>query len=531
MRIMVSMLVASLVAAQATVQAAATGYPERWNYARAELGSDKGLDAFLDVLRQSKEVGCTHIQMVEGRWFRTPNDPGYLGRVAKVRAYAKENGLTLVPCVYSLGYSGRYLGLDPNLCAGLPVRDMPFVVHGGKAVADPALAVNVSGVKAVDSRMSGTVKLRPFTHYRITFSSPAELPGDAEEWLRVAGKVGSRWLNRRDLDSRREGGRHLFETTFNSLEAEEASVRIGAVVQDLKIEPAGLLMVVRRALCPLKVTSADGQTVYQEGRDFQPVVDPKLRTDGEFVATHEAPAIQLAADSRIKDGDTLRVSFFHAYRMGSDQDVISMEDPKVFEIMEQDMANCAKVWQAEGYFMNYDEIRIGGWETPDRKPGQILADHVKKGYEIVRRHAPQAKIYTWSDMFTPFHNARPFSVKGYYYLVNGNWDGAWEGLSKDVIIMNWYAKERPAVQFFSDRGHKQVICGYYDGTTTEKMKNNIAGWMKVTEGAPNILGFMYTTWRKNYKNLKEYFGLLDTFPQWGQAATAAPSSKIPGATD
>jgi hypothetical protein len=134
-------------------------------------------------------------------------------------------------------------------------------------------------------------------------------------------------------------------------------------------------------------------------------------------------------------------------------------------------------------------------------------------------------------MFTPHHNARPFSVKGYYYLVNGNWDGAWEGLPKDVIVMNWYSPKPEGVKFFTDRGHTQVICGYYDGTTTEKMKKNIGGWMKVTEGAPGILGFMYTTWRRDYGNLKEYFHLVDTYGEWGAAGAAAPATKIPGATD
>ena len=216
--------------------------------------------------------------------------------------------------------------------------------------------------------------------------------------------------------------------------------------------------------------------------------------------------------------------------MGGDQDVISMEDPKVFEIMEKDVANCVKVWKADGYFMNYDEIRIGGWEKPDKKPGEILAEHVKKGCDLVRKYAPGAKVYTWSDMFSPFHNAREFKVKGYYYLVNGNWDGAWEGLPKDVIIMNWYSPKVDGMKFFADRGHAQVVCGYYDGTSTDKMKNNIANWMKVSDGVPNVLGFMYTTWRKNYKDLKEYFELVDTYSQWGKASKAV-AGKEPGVTE
>ena len=59
------------------------------------------------------------------------------------------------------------------------------------------------------------------------------------------------------------------------------------------------------------------------------------------------------------------------------------------------------------------------------------------------------------------------------------------------------------------------------------MKKNITNWMKVSQGQPQMQGFMYTTWRRNYKNLKEYFQLVDTYDQWGKGAQAAPE-KEPG---
>ena len=57
-------------------------------------------------------------------------------------------------------------------------------------------------------------------------------------------------------------------------------------------------------------------------------------------------------------------------------------------------------------------------------------------------------------MFTPYHNAYSMEAqKKYYYLVNGNWDGSWEGLPKDVIILNWYSPTPDGVKFFADRGN------------------------------------------------------------------------------
>ena len=138
--------------------------------------------------------------------------------------------------------------------------------------------------------------------------------------------------------------------------------------------------------------------------------------------------------------------------------------------------------------------------------------------------APEADIYVWSDMFTPYHNARPFDARdAYYYLVDGNWDGAWEGLPSDVIIMNWYSPDREAAKWFSDRGHSQLIAGYYDGDSTEDLKENISRWMEVTEGLPDILGFMYTTWGANYDWLEEYFQLVESWPEWKEKAAGEAS--------
>ena len=124
--------------------------------------------------------------------------------------------------------------------------------------------------------------------------------------------------------------------------------------------------------------------------------------------------------------------------------------------------------------MNYDEIRIGGWEplTIERKikPGQLLAEHTKKGYDLIRKYSPSARIYTWNDMYDATSNARPVP-NGAYYLVNGDWSGSWEGLPKDVIIMSWSGAAL-GMKFFADRGQSQVMCGYYDARNTDGMSEH-----------------------------------------------------------
>jgi hypothetical protein len=111
-------------------------------------------------------------------------------------------------------------------------------------------------------------------------------------------------------------------------------------------------------------------------------------------------------------------------------------------------------------------------------------------------------VFTWSDMFDPFHNA----VKS-YYLVRGDLTGAWDGVDKSVIIMNWnFDRRRESLKFFSDRGHSQILAGYYDAGPAQ-----IGQWLESTRGVTGVIGVMYTTWQQNFTDLEAFAGVVDKF--------------------
>jgi hypothetical protein len=130
-------------------------------------------------------------------------------------------------------------------------------------------------------------------------------------------------------------------------------------------------------------------------------------------------------------------------------------------------------------------------------PGQLLADNVRKCTQIVRDISPNAKIWVWSDMFDHKHNA-----VDNYYLVNGTWAGSWEGLPPEVGIVNWAGHLKGAnCAFFAERGHEQVLAGYYDG---DRDGAAITAWLRNAEGVSGITGAMYTTWQQNYRYLEPW---------------------------
>jgi hypothetical protein len=88
-----------------------------------------------------------------------------------------------------------------------------------------------------------------------------------------------------------------------------------------------------------------------------------------------------------------------------------------------------------------------------------MADSIRKSAQIVRDLRPDAKVWLWSDMVDPYHNAKD----GPYYFVDGSWEGSWEGADPDIGIANWAGHLKGKnCRWFADRGHQQVLCGYYD---------------------------------------------------------------------
>jgi len=543
----VLMTVSAVFACASSVWADAMS--QRWDFVRGSCGTPEGTEKLLAALRQSKAAGCTHIllgeDIGESTFERIPDQkPQYLENVKKLLAAAKDMNLVVAPYLCHMGYTGRYLRRDGNLAAGMPVKDMIFAVKGDMAIPDASAALDTSTLKEEGGRLVGRLKVKPFHHYRISFATSEEPTGDMDEYLRVRSQGGKRSHCRIFPAVAKDGESFFVLMTFNSLEAEEVTFDLAAKagsVRDLKIEPAGFLLIIRRPLVPLTVASEDGKTVYEEGRDYKPIFDPVMNAKpfrGEITICHQPAVMELTANSRIKSGEKLRVSFWHTYRIRSDQVSISLEDPRVLEILENEFRNVTKTWATGHYCLDYEEIRLSGWEPmpggEKLKPGEMLARHFRKNYDALKKYDPKAVVYTWSDMFCPGHNARPFAASGYYYLVNGNWDGSWEGLPKDVIVLNWYSPTDANVKFFAGRGHSQVLCCFADKVDTEGLKKRIQGWFDASAGSPDILGFMYVTYATDWSKMKEMFDLINTFDQWGvkkPVTPAGPVVKPPGETD
>ena len=387
------------------------------------------------------------------------------------------------------------------------------VVHGGRVSCRLEPGTTDKRHTSPNVRLVQRVPVRPHTAYRFScwVKTKDLAPTGSFHLLGLATSKEGRSLTFHEGGLEPTADWKKADVVFNSLEEREVSLYVGFWgegkgtfwIDDLALEELALVNLLRRKGCPFLVKSADGKTTYEEGRDYEPVADAKLGQvpwPGEYEFEHPGASIRITPRSKIRSGERLRVSWYHPIITHGSQVMCCPSEPKLYEILSAQARRVNELFRPKTFFMSHDEIRVGNWcrACQDRKltPGQLLADNVRRCTEILKSESPRARIVVWSDMFDPHHNA-----VDNYYLVNGSLKGSWEGLSRDVLIANWNGgKAKESLAFFADRGHKQIIAGYYDGDDL----TNFQQWDQAAQNVQGVVGFMYTTWQSKYNLLEQY---------------------------
>jgi hypothetical protein len=531
----------------------------RWVFIHSQLAAPGGVERVVSIMERAAKVGCNGIVLTEDSFSgaRDPSD-AEKERASAVLDAAGRLGIEIIPTVCGPRAVLRH---DVNLVEAMPVRDALFSVANGLAehIPDPVRRlVNGDFEELQDGRPAGwQIETGPatlavdeqeahsgkrsvslaFSDAGATGATSATLVQDADvtPWRQYVLTVWTRsegfqpaanfqaWIM--TIPETAQGKSFPLAYTqwrqssdpvwtvqravFNSQEHRKVRIRLQAWsargtlhLDTISLQEVGLLNLVRRPGCPL-VVRGEGGTVYEEGRDFEPVSDPALGRNlspGNYDVYHTPPqGIRLTPNTRIGPNEQLRVSYYHCPVINNNRVATCMSDPKVYDLWRREIRRVIALLKPRTFFMDHDEIRVVGWcaSCAERKltPGQLLADNVRQCIKMIREESPGAQIAAWSDMFDPFHNARDN-----YYLCNGTLAGSWEGLAPDVIVANWnYQKRAESLKWFADRGHRQVIAGYYDGPV-----DDVAIWQEASRGIPGIEGMMYTTWVRKYDDLEAF---------------------------
>jgi len=377
-----------------------------------------------------------------------------------------------------------------------------MVAHGGRT---SLRMQDIGKNEANHCRLSQPLKLQPHRQYLISVWVKTEnlTPADAEVKILTVDAQQSISFQTFHVDKTQNWKQ--YQLAFNSLDYNEGRLYLGSWSgksgklwwDDLKIEEIALVNILRRPGCPVTVRAENG-TLFEEGRDFQPVKDPLLNP---WQAYHEPPSIKLTVDTRIKDGSSLRVSYYHPIVVYEDRVTGCLSEPKIFDDWRDEVKRANDLLHPAAFLMSHDELRVMNQcalcQSKKMTPGELLAWNVKQAAQIIRDVRPDAEIWVWSDMFDPMHNA-----VDHFYAVNGSLAGSWKGLDKDVGIVNWHGGLKGKnCKLFADLGLKQILSGYYDH---DENGAEIATWLQNTKDIPGIVGAMYTTWEDKYGAMENW---------------------------
>lgn len=530
----------------------------RWLYLQTNLQIAENVASTEKLLRRAAKAGYNGVVLADYKLNilgRVPRH--YFDHAAQVKRWCEELQLELIPAVAPIGYSDGLLAHDPNLAEGIPVKNAAFrvtddgtvelsrpgpLLPGGgfeEATQDAAAGWQLqdgagefsfldaevkhggerslrwqrpAGDDYLNARISRRVKCAPHQQLHASvWIKTQEFTAAGQVRLFATGADG-RVLSYSNLGVQRDQDWTEHHAIINTLDNTEIRFYCGTWglaggtlwMDDVQLAETAFVNLVRRDGCPLNVVSAADGTAYEEGRDFEPLRDPKLGRvpwDGNFDVYHEPPRLKLTPSSRIRPGASLQVSYFHAVTIYDHQVCCCLAEPEVYRLIEDQTRRVDELFSPRTYFLSHDEIRVANWcdacRRDGRTAGQLLAENIRQCAATIRRVSPHAQLCVWSDMFDPHHNA----VGGHFYLVNGALTGSWEGLPDDMLIVNWNSeKAAESLPFFSGRGHFNVLAGFYDQNPAA-----IRRWQNVgRETKSRVAGAMYTTWRNDFSQLEEF---------------------------
>jgi hypothetical protein len=543
-------------------------FVRRYALVFANLNKPEELENLLAIMRRASAAGYNGIVLgpnggqYVGLWNRKPSD-SYRDAFRQATASARALRLALIPYALSPNEAGY---AAPDLSEAIPCRGTEFVAHDGEAtVASPDRPpLQNPGLerREGDSPLDwGRDKPGVITHVDAAIKRGGEESvrisdvgrGDPVHGLgrlyRTASVTPFRayefsvWMKTKDLtDANRvafhfeglDGGQPIlyanrvsglgapirptqdwtrYAVRFNS--ASNSRIRLflgiwaprssGSLwVDDTDLHEIGLARAVRRDSLPVVVTSEEGEP-YREGVDYE-VGEEKLT---------------IPAGSKIRDGERLKISWYQrADMIGSP--FANASHPRYFDVERSISRNLDALFdRPPGFMMAYDEWRIANWDPEAGKisAGEYIAQTTRRSIDMLRRINPKYDLFVWSDMFDPNENA----VEK-YFMCNGPVTGAWKGLSKDVSVVTWDGGAK-ALKFFSDRGNRQIVGGYYGSMA------NVKKWLDDLEtaesqGAKGIDGFLYTTWDGNYSDLERVARAIKERGRWG-AGTPEERGRAP----
>lgn len=532
--------------------------PQLWYWHHSYLNSDQAVQSSEALIDQAAASGYTGVAFWDSS-FSFMSDSFWpsadVARMKQVMQYAASKGMQVLATPAPFGDSNDALQANPNWAEAQRVVGTEFKVNSSKTqlqiinsfpglenpgfeagkvdwfdLNDPGVSVDTTvahtGIASAviqnapaNARLRQELTLKPWREYHLKlFYKSENFSGGSQLGIFDSTNTNELRLNPQIKANGTHGWTEL-DFMFNSQDSTQAWLYLGVWggssgklwFDDILIEETALIYTIRRAGTPVKVYDPASGTVYQEGVDYNYIIDPRINsTRTPYTDAYHAPTpVTLPAGTHLAPGQTVAIDSYSVFPISGIDDVaLCLTEPGVLNWLKQNAQSIQTALPAHaGIFMQYDELRQANscltCKAKNMTAGQLLAWSVGQSIQTYNSVIPGAPLYVWSDMFDPYHNA-----VASYFDVEGTLAGSWEGLPANVTIMNWNLGNLPnSLRWFSGQNasqpvaHQQIIAGYYDsGNGSSAATTELAH----AAGVPAVMGLMYTTWSDDYSQLANF---------------------------
>ena len=513
----------------------------RWIFCQNALGNSKDLEKLQSLIIDAKASGFNGIVLSSHFDSLDLQSPEDIERINQLSAFCNQKAFNLIPCGFSIGYASALLSHDKNLAEGFPVRDLLFKVAGAKAVpyspanADETLFagdfenLNLTGMTLEDvgkvtfrddkithsgrsslrlenfgynshgnARLSKDIEVTPFKSYQISFWYRVERLTAGTPIMVQVFTTDGHFLTSSNMEQPSDVWQRC-TLDFNSLEHTRLRIYLGVWagkagkvwIDDLNIkQQKGLIRLIFRAGNPIKVTDAFTGKTYHEETDF--VIQEYPQGSNNFI-------IAINPLGHIREGSTLRVSYYRSYIMAHDQVCACMAAPEIYKIWEKQIDLIEKLIHPHAYFLSMDEIRQGGYcdLCSNQDLSMILGRCVTRLYNIIKSNNKDVRVYMWGDMLDP-----NIGAIDNYCMTRGGFSNSWQYVPKKIIPVVWdYNNRDKSLSHFRKNGFTSMVSISVD---EDASVDRLKAWKKTLNKSKTKPGIMYTTWNHDYSHLKTF---------------------------
>jgi hypothetical protein len=495
-------------------------WPNRWQVAGADISEDEEMQQLKTLIANASFYKMNGIVFDESSLGKIPlMSEDYRKKLGEIADFAKLRGVDMIPASTPWNNTSAALARNVNFAAGLPVYGQRFVIDDSVARVVPIINVTpengsfekyheipggyeiegfdaVSAVIDSEHSASGEVSLRfdntsggtmgfeystevaQHKQYRLSFKyrTKTNNPNGMHCMVYISSTDYASELDYRKLiHFQTVGLEHTNEwrqanILFNPLEKEQAFVKIfvtpendTAWIDDFNIEETAFVNILRREGAEFHVSHQILDILYTEGDDYARLEDPMLGmaggTPGNYDNYHTPPEFRVLPESSIREGDTLIMSYFHAFPYPEDRVSMTMGTDTVYDIMRDITEDISSVFGPDAHYMNHHIPSAMNYDAGERAldmtPYEIFEYNVDKSMGIISDINPDAAVWDNSYMYVD----RP-QMRDYYLMYVDGEMGKPDDLEEKPGLLNYNAINHDYFYVFDDlgeRGYEQLL--------------------------------------------------------------------------